>query len=295
MSVEKIFLLPGDLVTVNKPTHLATLLGSCVSVCLDNPYRGVACMNHFMLPAFEGSGVLGRYGDASINEILRRAFALDPDPRHYRARLYGGGAVVGHLNSSATGGIGDRNIEIARKILAQRGIKISSEDVGGTRGRRIDFNTENSVIDCRVVGADPDNSKKEKSVGVLIVDDSRMVRRVIRSSLEGFKGLHIVGEATHPFEAREKILSCDPDVITLDIEMPRMDGITFLKNLMRSYPKPVVIMSSLAKKGSEVERAALESGAWGVFDKEKLELFKGVEAMQQLLAPVLLKAASGRR
>lgn len=292
--MEQIFLLPGDLVTVNKPTLLATLLGSCVSVCLDNPYRGVACMNHYMLPTYEGTGEAGRYGDSAINEILRRAFAFDPDPRHYRARIYGGGAVVGHLNGKVAGGIGNRNIEVARTVLAARGIKISTEDVGGTRGRRLNFNTETSAIDCRVVGTD-ENAQKKKSVGVLIVDDSRMVRRVIRSSLEGYDGLHIVGEATHPFEAREKILSCNPDVITLDIEMPRMDGITFLKNLMRSYPKPVVVMSSLAKKGSDVERAALESGAWGVFDKEKLELFRGVETMQQLLAPVLLKAASGKR
>lgn len=292
--MDQIFLLPGDLVTVNQPTKLATLLGSCVSVCLDNPFRGVACMNHYMLPIYEGSGEIGRYGDASINEILRRAFALDPDPRHYRARIYGGGAVVGHLNNGGVGGIGNRNVDIARKVLNARGITISSEDVGGTRGRRLDFDTSNSVIDCRVVGTQPGAAKK-KSVGVLIVDDSKMVRRVIRSSLEGYEGLHIVGEATHPFEAREQILSCNPDVITLDIEMPRMDGITFLKNLMKSYPKPVVIMSSLAKRGSDIERAAKESGAWGVFDKEQLELFKGVEAMQELLAPVLLRAASGRR
>ncbi len=289
--MEKIFLLPGDLAAVNKPSILATLLGSCVSVCLDNPYRGIAAMNHYMLPYHEGgTGAGGRYGDTAIREIFRRVFALDPDPKHYRARIYGGGAVVGHLNPSGNlAGIGDRNIIVAREELSRAGVQLAGEDVGGTRGRRLEFNTETSQIDCRQVGTD--NAAQPRSVGVLIVDDSRMVRRVVRSSLEGYEGLRIVGEATHPFEAREKILTCNPDVITLDIEMPRMDGLTFLKNLMAHFPKPVVVMSSLAKRGSSVEVAARQCGAWGVFDKEQLELFKGVQALQQLLAPVLLEAA----
>lgn len=98
-------------------------------------------------------------------------------------------------------------------------------------------------------------------IRVLIVEDSAAVRAVLVSILTEDSSIDVVGTAEDPYEAREKIKALNPDVITLDVEMPRMDGITFLKNLMRLRPMPVVMLSSLTEKDSQVTLDALEIGA----------------------------------
>ena len=104
-------------------------------------------------------------------------------------------------------------------------------------------------------------------IKVLIVDDSAVVRQVLSSELSKVSDIEVIGTASDPYFARDKILSCKPDVITLDIEMPRMDGLTFLKKLMAQYPIPVIIVSSLTQKGGEIAMEALECGAVDVICK----------------------------
>lgn len=106
-----------------------------------------------------------------------------------------------------------------------------------------------------------------KKIKVLIVDDSALVREVLSRMLSSDKDLEVVGTAPDPFIARDKIVELSPDVITLDIEMPRMDGITFLKKLMEFHPLPVIIVSSLTKKGGEMAMEAMEAGAVDVMAK----------------------------
>jgi len=106
-----------------------------------------------------------------------------------------------------------------------------------------------------------------KKTRVLIVDDSAIVREVFSRELSKFPDIEIVGTAPNPFVARDKIIKLKPDVITLDIEMPRMDGLTFLKKLMRYYPLPVIIVSSLTPKGGNLTLEALDSGAVEVIAK----------------------------
>ena len=102
---------------------------------------------------------------------------------------------------------------------------------------------------------------------VLVVDDSAVVRQILSRELARDPGLEVVGTAADPFIARDKILELKPDVLTLDIEMPRMDGLTFLRKLMHHYPLPVVVVSSLTPKGSTLALEALESGAVEVLSK----------------------------
>lgn len=102
---------------------------------------------------------------------------------------------------------------------------------------------------------------------VLIIDDSAMVRKVFTSELNKDPGIQVIGSAPDPFIGRDMIVQHNPDVIILDIEMPRMDGLTFLEKLMNHHPMPVIIVSSLAKKGCEVALRALELGAAEVMCK----------------------------
>lgn len=105
------------------------------------------------------------------------------------------------------------------------------------------------------------------AIKVLIIDDSAMIRKVFEQELSKDPEIEVVGTAPDPIVGRDKIVYLKPDVITLDIEMPRMDGLTFLGKLMKHYPLPVVVVSSLAKKGGEVALKAMELGAVEVLSK----------------------------
>jgi two-component system chemotaxis response regulator CheB len=105
------------------------------------------------------------------------------------------------------------------------------------------------------------------SVRVLIVDDSAVVRQTLERELKTHKDIEVVGTAPDPYIARDKIVQLKPDVITLDIEMPRMDGLSFLRKLMQHHPIPVIIVSSLAVKGAAVALEAIALGAVDVVAK----------------------------
>jgi len=104
-------------------------------------------------------------------------------------------------------------------------------------------------------------------IKVLIVDDSAVVRKIFSEEISKAPDIEVVGTAPDPFVARDKIVLTKPDVVTLDIEMPRMDGITFLAKLMKYYPLPVIVVSSLTPRGSKVALDALENGAVEVLAK----------------------------
>ncbi|MBF0272225.1 MAG: chemotaxis response regulator protein-glutamate methylesterase [Magnetococcales bacterium] len=113
-------------------------------------------------------------------------------------------------------------------------------------------------------------SHSSKPVTVLIVDDSAVVRQTLTSILESDPNIRVVGQAQDPFVAAEKLKTLIPDVITLDVEMPRMDGITFLRKLMTQHPIPVVMCSSLTGEGTETALRALEYGAVEIITKPRM-------------------------
>ncbi|MDY6851017.1 MAG: chemotaxis response regulator protein-glutamate methylesterase [Thermodesulfobacteriota bacterium] len=104
-------------------------------------------------------------------------------------------------------------------------------------------------------------------IQVLVVDDSAIVRKIFTQELSKEPDIQVVGTAPDPFVARDKILKLKPDVLTLDIEMPRMDGVTFLRKLMKHFPLPVIIVSSLTPKGSALALEAMDAGAIEVVAK----------------------------
>lgn len=106
-----------------------------------------------------------------------------------------------------------------------------------------------------------------KKIKVLIVDDSKVICQILNELLSDSSEIEVVGSAENPYEAREMIKALNPDVITLDIEMPKMDGITFLKNLMRLRPMPVVMISTLTQKGADITLEALAIGAINFIEK----------------------------
>ncbi len=116
-----------------------------------------------------------------------------------------------------------------------------------------------------------------KKIKVLIVDDSAVIRKILSSGLSKNQDIEIVGTAPDPFIARNKILQFKPDVLTLDVEMPRMDGITFLHKLMTNYPIPTIMVSSLTQDGCDATLKALEVGAVDFVAKPTSRLGSDVE------------------
>ena len=130
-----------------------------------------------------------------------------------------------------------------------------------------------------------------KKYKVLIVDDSAVVRQTLTSIFQSDKEIEVIGVASDPYIAAHKIQDEIPDVITLDIEMPRMDGLTFLRKIMTQHPIPVVIISSLTEKGSQTAIRALEYGAIDIITKPKLDTKKFFEESKIRLCDAVKAAA----
>ena len=136
--------------------------------------------------------------------------------------------------------------------------------------------------------------KTNGQIRVLIVDDSSLVRQTLSDIIEADPQLAVMGTAADPFIAAERIKNEIPDVITLDVEMPRMDGITFLQKIMSQRPIPVVICSSLAEKGSDTALKALEYGALEIIQKPKIGTKNFLEESRIRICDAIKAAAMAR-
>jgi two-component system, chemotaxis family, protein-glutamate methylesterase/glutaminase len=133
-----------------------------------------------------------------------------------------------------------------------------------------------------------------RPIRVLVVDDSALVRALMSELLGDDPGIEVVGTASDPYIAREKIKQLSPDVLTLDVEMPRMDGLTFLRNLMRLRPMPVVMVSSLTEDGARVTLDALALGAVDFIAKPKIDVARGLAGYAAVLVEKVKHAAKAR-
>lgn len=133
-----------------------------------------------------------------------------------------------------------------------------------------------------------------KLVRVLVVDDSPLMRQLLTTLLEEADGIEVIGTAADPFIARDKIKQLRPDVLTLDVEMPRMTGLQFLKNLMRLKPMPVVMVSSLTEQGAPETLDALELGAVDYIAKPQIKNEAAFQRFAKQLAAKILVAANAK-
>ncbi|MBF0237147.1 MAG: chemotaxis response regulator protein-glutamate methylesterase [SAR324 cluster bacterium] len=130
-----------------------------------------------------------------------------------------------------------------------------------------------------------------KKIRVLVVDDSALVRQILTQGLNNDPDIEVVGSAPDPYVARDKIVELNPDVLTLDVEMPRMDGVEFLRKLMPQFPLPVVIVSSLAERGCKITLDALDAGAVDFVTKPSSNVMGGLSSMMgELCAKVKVAA-----
>ncbi|HEY8519027.1 MAG TPA: chemotaxis response regulator protein-glutamate methylesterase [Gammaproteobacteria bacterium] len=133
-----------------------------------------------------------------------------------------------------------------------------------------------------------------RRIRVLIVDDSALVRQLLTAMLSEDPQIEVVGTAGDPYSARDRIKQLDPDVLTLDVEMPRMDGITFLRNLMRLHPMPVVMVSSLTERGADVTLDALALGVVDFVTKPRIDVRDGLTQLGDEIRAKVRAAATAR-
>jgi len=135
---------------------------------------------------------------------------------------------------------------------------------------------------------------QEKTIKVIVVDDSALMRKMLTTMLESDPGIKVVFAAPDPYVAREKIKQLNPDVLTLDIEMPKMDGLSFLTKIMSLRPMPVVMVSSLTQEGADATLQALEIGAVDFVGKPAQDLAHGLAEKQAEIIAKVRAAASAR-
>lgn len=133
-----------------------------------------------------------------------------------------------------------------------------------------------------------------KKITVLVIDDSALVRNLLTEIINSDQEMEVIGTASDPLVAREKIKKMNPDVLTLDVEMPNMDGITFLSNLMRLRPMPVVMVSTLTDKGASITMEALSLGAIDFVTKPKVDLANTIDEYADDLIAKIRTAARAR-
>ncbi|EZP35402.1 two-component system, chemotaxis family, response regulator CheB [Janthinobacterium sp. OK676] len=131
-------------------------------------------------------------------------------------------------------------------------------------------------------------------IKVLIVDDSALIRSVMTEIVNSQPDMEVVGAAPDPLVAREMIKQTNPDVLTLDVEMPKMDGLDFLEKLMRLRPMPVLMVSSLTERGSEITMRALELGAVDFVTKPKISIQSGMREYTDMIADKIRAASKAR-
>jgi chemotaxis receptor (MCP) glutamine deamidase CheD/CheY-like chemotaxis protein len=300
MKEEHIFLLPGEVEFLKTPGTIGTVLGSCVAVCLFDRVTGFGGMNHYMLP-LQGNNqnplAKLKYGNIAIPKLIALAKAAGSNVKNLDASIFGGSNPTQNFETASQNEallIGERNIECARKILGHIGIPIVKEEIKHEKGCKVSIAIPSGKIKSTSISTPIIPKKdllKNRKIRVLIVDDSPVVRKVIAAEINKTDDMEVAAMAANPYEAREHMLVRDPDVICLDLIMPRMDGLSFLKKLMKFKPIPTVVVSTIAKKGGDMTKKVLQAGAVDAIDKEDLQIHKGGEILKKVLIAKLRQAA----
>jgi CheY-like chemotaxis protein len=262
-----------------------------------------------MLPKGGSGESSGKYGEYAINVLTQFMERVCGGFTGVEAMIIGGANVVREIGRGGERNIGEKNVALAQEMLRERHIKVTKEQVGGEVGLKLHYqNWDNKLVvepmsrtalsgsllvraESAHHGIAPAPPPPGRAIKVLIVDDSAIVRNLLAKAMSGEPDITVVGQAKDAFEAREMLLELGPDVMTLDIIMPKMDGVTFLKKIMVYHPLPVIICSTIAKKGSQTELRSDKIGAVDIIDKENLNLYNGLDTVKKILIPKIRAAA----
>ena len=145
MTLKEHYLLPGEIFADYSPTMITTVLGSCVSICLWDPYLHIGGMNHYLLPFWNGEGLASpRYGNVAFEKLVQKMQRLGSNVQDIKGKIFGGASVLEVISKNMS--VGERNVSLAYELLKEYHIPILSSDVGGKVGRKLKFNSQTGVV-----------------------------------------------------------------------------------------------------------------------------------------------------
>ncbi|MFW5887371.1 MAG: chemotaxis-specific protein-glutamate methyltransferase CheB [Bacteriovoracia bacterium] len=298
--MKEYFLDPGEIIFSSMPCNITTVLGSCIAVCLYDKRLSCGGVCHYYLPdtsnESDAANRPNKYGVQAIPNLLRKFKEHGSAPKDIVAKVVGGGHVVSAIEENDNE-VGQLNIKIARELLKRYSIPIVAEDVGGLFGRKILFSTSSGEIKLKKIQQVESKKVHHAKLKVLVVDDSKPVRTMIRAMVEKDSSLMVIGEAEDGIQGQELIIKLKPDVITLDINMPRLDGVSLLKEYMATNPIPTIMVSALGYSESGPVFQALEEGAFDYFTKPDFKSMqeKGSELVNKIKAAYAARGFLSRK
>ncbi|MFW7380826.1 MAG: chemotaxis-specific protein-glutamate methyltransferase CheB [Oligoflexus sp.] len=254
--MRKKFLQPGDFYIAKEPTLIRTVLGSCVSVVLYDPKLRAGAMNHIVLPAktrFDQDDDEGYFAESAVKAILKGMKKLGSQREDLVVKVIGGA----YFNLKQVTKVGELNVAAVMKILRDFGLKPAASKTGGSNGYKVLFNSETGLLRFHMI----QNQLSQEPVKLLVVDDSKMARETIKLAVKSDPKITVVGEAEDPIAALDFLKVNKVDVLTLDINMPRMDGIRFLREYQRSMNLGIVVVNDYSATNVDTVFQALAAGA----------------------------------
>lgn len=265
----------GEIALGDEDFIISTILGSCVSVCLFSPMAAVGGVIHFALPdrSFAKNSDRGdlHFGKFAIRMLLDEMLAIEGVKKtDIKAKIVGGANLSSDVAHSRN--LGELNIKMARDTLKMLNIPVVGEDVGGDVGREIFFHPSTGRL--RVSKIEKNSldvsSVVKRKIKVLVVDDSKTIQQLLKKILSS-DSIEVVGTALSAEEAFPLLSRLRPDVITLDIHMPGMNGVNFLEKFLPEFPIPTIMISSISLNEGDFVMKALELGAVDYIQKPTLE------------------------
>lgn len=315
MTMKNIFLHPGEIAFSSTESRIITILGSCIAVCIYDNKLKTGGMCHYYLPrSNDNISTSNKYGINAIPNLLKKFKVNGSNPSDLVAKIVGGAHVLDSIPKNKNV-IGPDNIKIAEELLEKFGIKIEAKSTGGYKGKKIRLYSDSGKVELQEFKGIPDEDliehpendeqlaqsssiknnsifkkspqqdynkntparrpQKGKKISVMVIDDSKTMREILKRMINIQPDMQVVQEAADASEAEKLLESNLPDVITLDINMPGVDGVTLLKKYMKKHPIPTVMISAISFSESGPVFEALEHGA---FDYMKKPAFEEIES-----------------
>lgn len=297
MKEKRVNLHSGEIYVGENGEEIFTTLGTCVAFCVYDKKKKVGGMVHYLLPNsnMKINGTVDKihdvknhlnYGEMAIPALLKEIKNKGCTKDNLLVTILGGNSIG---DSDISREIAEANIEIALSLVKKFGLRFTQKTGGSVKGEQILFKLSDGEILVKKAVSSPSIVEKAtgfkdatsgagvgsgtslgKKVKVLIVDDSYPIRQILRNLLSESTEIEVVGEAPDADEAEKIRLQKKPDVMTLDIHMPNKDGVTYLSELMRGSPLPVIMISDLSIKEAGPVMKALEIGAFDYIQKPGL-------------------------
>jgi len=266
-------------IEVAESGHLlgAVGIGSCVAVALYDSYTRIGGLAHIVLPYMEeahDNSHPARFADVAIGMMIDEMKRQGARIQNIGAKIFGGANMFPEIiPSHSTMDVGKRNILAVREELKRHNIEIILEEVGCHIGRTVLFDTGDGSVLVKTANSGEGEDQLEMNMAdkirVLVVDDSAFMRKLLTKAIESDPGCKVIKTAKNGVDALKDVAKLKPDVVTMDIELPEIDGLACLGYIMEKFPTPVVMVTGFSEFLGEETMEALEYGATGFVRKPK--------------------------